>query len=62
MDQTSLNLGVSKPSLPYLIDGETKLFDVHKIMIHLTASYAPELCGLDKKEMKKMSRVFRELE
>jgi len=38
-------LGLDFPSIPYLIDGDTKLTDPYAIMIYLTTAYCPEILG-----------------
>jgi len=38
-------LGLDFPSIPYLIDQDTKLTDPYAIMIYLSSAYAPELLG-----------------
>ena len=54
-------LGLDFPSIPYLVDGETKLTDAYAIMVYLCASYAPELLGQNAAEKAEIDMLYSQL-
>lgn len=51
------DMNLSFPSLPYIIDGETRLTNDHAIMVYLATSYAPELLGRSPEEQAEMDML-----
>ena len=54
-------LGLSFPSVPYMIDGEAKITDPHAIMQYLANAYAPELLGKDPHERGQMDLMYAQM-
>ena len=54
-------LGLDFPSIPYMIDQETKLTDVYAIMLYLATAYAPELLGVDPDEKGEIDMMYSQL-
>ncbi len=54
-------LDLDFPSIPYLIDGETKLTDPYAIMIYLATAYAPELLGQTPEEKAEIDMLYGQL-
>ena len=54
-------LGLAFPSVPYMIDGETKVTDPHAIMQYLANAYAPELLGKDPNERGQMDLIYAQM-
>ena len=40
-------LGLDFPTIPYIIDGENRLTDLHAIMLYVATAYCPEILGKD---------------
>ena len=51
-------LGLDFPSIPYLIDQDTKLTDPYAIMIYLTSAYAPELLGQNPEQRGEIDMMY----
>ena len=54
-------LGLDFPSIPYLIDRDTKLTDPYAIMIYLSTAYAPELLGRNPEEKGQIDMMYQQL-
>ena len=54
-------LGLDFPSVPYLIDQNTKLTDPYAIMIYLSNAYAPELLGRNPHERGQIDLIYAQL-
>lgn len=54
-------LGLDFPSMPYLIDQDTKLTDPFAIMLYLASSYCPETCGKDAEQMGELDMMYSQL-
>ena len=51
-------LGLDFPSIPYLIDQDTKLTDPYAIMIYLASAYAPELLGQSPEDKGELDMMY----
>lgn len=54
-------LGLDFPSIPYLIDGDTKLTDPYAIMLYLATAYAPELLGKTPEKCAEIDMLYSQL-
>lgn len=54
-------LGLDFPSIPYLIDEETKLTDPYAIMLYLATSFAPETLGRTPEEKGEIDMLYSQL-
>lgn len=54
-------LGLDFPSIPYLIDTDTKLTDPYAIMIYVTSSYCPELLGKTPEQKGELDMMYSQL-
>ena len=54
-------LGLDFPSIPYLIDQETKLTDPYAIMVYLATSFAPELLGNSPQQKAEIDMMYSQL-
>ncbi len=54
-------LDLDFPSIPYLIDSQTKLTDPYAIMVYLATAYAPELLGQTPEEKAEIDMLYGQL-
>eukprot|EP00806_Schmidingerella_arcuata_P001654 Macronucleus_2492.p3 GENE.Macronucleus_2492~~Macronucleus_2492.p3 ORF type:complete len:220 (+),score=60.35 Macronucleus_2492:31-660(+) len=54
-------LALDFPSIPYLIDSDTKLTDPYAIMLYLATSYAPELLGKTPEQTAEIDMLYGQL-
>jgi glutathione S-transferase len=51
-------LGLDFPSIPYLIDQETRLTDPYAIMLYVATAYAPELLGQSPEQCAEIDMLY----
>ena len=54
-------LGLDFPSIPYMIDGDTRLTDPYAIMLYLATAYCPETLGETPEEKGQIDMIYVQL-